>query len=268
MANTILVNFVGNTLVFTNDGIGFPLYSSYNRSFDDNIVFVNGYRRLEPFSLSVLAVGYARVPNTQRYVITYINQKFANNGIAQGFTLFSERSTHIDTEKFEVGTYSNQTQSNILYSKNFKIKLRDPNNNGTKFYTVSQDSNGVFESNYSISSIQQSGNYDEIKNYVGADSGRDDKKSNYLQIQPGYYIFINSDRIVHFPTTASYQTIDDALVSSVNSKGEVDTNKLSAYGATVYNGQIVQDAIYTTNYNIVLKKNVKIDKENIIIMGR
>ncbi|MCS7243817.1 MAG: hypothetical protein RMJ36_03670, partial [Candidatus Calescibacterium sp.] len=308
-ANSLIVRFNNNQLVIDSSGNGFPLYSSYNRSFNDGDVWVNGRRIVKSTSLALMAMGYARVPSTNRYVVTYVDQHFSNSGFNQAGSLVSEGSTIIDAEKLEAGTYSNQQQNNKFYSNRFMINLKEGNEKYTKFYTVSQDSNGQYQAQYggvkgeviaqnaaetnwnysfkydnknfkSIQEVRDDQDYTNIRDFVGAEfntktidskfdkvrnsllnevKSKFNNPSSYRTLNPGYYVFVNDKTIIYFPQTAKYSQIDETLSKAVKSDGTIVDTELTKVGATRYSSSIVANEVYMQNYNLVVKKNVKLD---------
>ncbi|MCX7759069.1 MAG: hypothetical protein N2169_05630 [bacterium] len=284
------------------------MYSFYNRSFNHGDVWVNGIRIVKSTSLALMAMGYARVPSTNRYVVTYVDQHFSNSGFGQAGSLVSEGSTIIDSEKLEVGTYSNQQQNNKFYSNRFMIKLKD-GQKYTKFYTVSQDNNGQYQAQYggirgeviaqnpvqtnweysfkydnknfkSIEEVRNDKNYTSIRDFVGAefntktiDSKYDkirnslmnevkskfNSPSGYIRLDPDYYVFVNDKTIIYFPQTSNYSQIDETLSKAVKSDGDIVDTELTRVGAIRYSSSIVANEVYMQNYNLIVKKNVKLD---------
>ncbi|MFN4219636.1 MAG: hypothetical protein ACK4GJ_01785 [bacterium] len=145
-ANTIAIRFDTDKIIFKprkESPNEYLLYSSYNRSTLDNEVNVNGNRRIESFGLDIMAMGYSKVPNTNRYVVNYVDWQFVNSGLGQYSSFISDGSVTITADKLEVGTYESHQQSNIFYANIFSnITLKEDNNKYTKFYTVKQTDSG------------------------------------------------------------------------------------------------------------------------------
>ena len=221
-ANTIFVDFDNNQLSLSATNGRLPLYSSYNRSFADQEINVNGSRKVGQNTLMIMALGYSKVPASQRYVITYINQSFANAGFSQGGSLVSEGSTIIDSN-LEVGTYDSNRVNNRFYSNTFDIKL-NADHKTTKFYTVKQDSNGNFQAEYGglrgeVIAKTNSGNSFKYGNtiYTMID-GTDPNAIKYDQNKYNQIKDFVGAEFVNKTIESGFDSSRKALINEINSK--------------------------------------------------
>ena len=221
-ANTIFVDFNGNQLSLSATNGRLPLYSSYNRSFADQEINVNGSRKVGQNTLMIMALGYSKVPASQRYVITYINQSFANAGFSQGGSLVSEGSTIIDSN-LEVGTYDSNRVNNRFYSNTFDIKL-NADHKTTKFYTVKQDSNGNFQAEYGglrgevIAKTNSGNSFEYDKTIYTMIDGTDPNAIKYDQNKYNQIKDFVGAEFVNKTIESGFDSSRKALINEINSK--------------------------------------------------
>lgn len=268
-ANAVAVNFNNNRINFnfSNNvnypnisGISYPLYTSVNNANNDvDITGINGYRNANKYTVLLMAMGYSKVPNTNRYVVRYVDQKLTNGGLLSA-SAYANGTMTIDTTN-NIFSISDNATTNKLIAKNFNITLRDSQNNPSKqtlfkltnnqdapingSLIVKQDSgNGLsFDgTNYTKindpqdpnNSLLGQGRENTVESAIKADVSVKDKNANtskirdslanlvkskfsdpnnYVTLPAGYYIFVDSKKVVYFPSTMSITDVQNALDS-------------------------------------------------------
>lgn len=125
--NRINFNFSDNVNYPNISGISYPLYTSVNNANNDvDITGINGYRNANKYTVLLMAMGYSKVPNTNRYVVRYVDQKLANGGLLSAALFTGGNATFSTSGKLYVT--SNQVITNRLIANNFTVNLVDNNN--------------------------------------------------------------------------------------------------------------------------------------------
>jgi hypothetical protein len=316
-ANAVGIYFNDNQINFyfnsnnTNlpSGATYPLYTSVNNvnnNFD--ITGINGYRNANKYTLLLMAMGYSKVPNTNRYVVRYVDQKLANGGLLSA-SAYSNGTMTIDATN-NVFSIADQVQYNKLIAKNFSLTLRDTRTNPNKqtlfiltngqdsnrngYLVAKQDSGNNFNFNGTsynrISDLLSQGRESDVKNSIKADVSVKDKNvdtsklrdslanlvkskfndpSTYVKLPAGYYIFVDSNKIVYFPPNMSIDEIQRVLESILSSKGggKGGGKDILADGINYYDGTRINNNnspfknisdISVAEYQLIINKNVKI----------
>ncbi len=309
-ANAVAVNFNNNRINFNFSdnvnypnisGISYPLYTSVNNANNDvDITGINGYRNANKYTVLLMAMGYSKVPNTNRYVVRYVDQKLTNGGLLSA-SAYANGTMTIDTTN-NIFSISDNATTNKLIAKNFNITLRDSQNNPSKqtlfkltnnqdapingSLIVKQDSgNGLsFDgTNYTKindpqdpnNSLLGQGRENTVENAIKADVSVKDKNANtskirdslanlvkskfsdpnnYVTLPAGYYIFVDSKKVVYFPSTMSITDVQNAL-DSINVSSLSDGINP---GVTLPPGYSFPNDINIDKYQIKINKNVKI----------
>lgn len=125
--NRINFNFSNNVNYPNISGISYPLYTSVNNANNDvDITGINGYRNANKYTVLLMAMGYSKVPNTNRYVVRYVDQKLANGGLLSAALFTGGNASFTTSGKLYVT--SNQVRTNRLIANNFTVNLVDNNN--------------------------------------------------------------------------------------------------------------------------------------------
>ena len=309
-ANAVAVNFNNNRINFnfSNNvnypnisGISYPLYTSVNNANNDvDITGINGYRNANKYTVLLMAMGYSKVPNTNRYVVRYVDQKLTNGGLLSA-SAYANGTMTIDTTN-NIFSISDNATTNKLIAKNFNITLRDSQNNPSKqtlfkltnnqdapingSLIVKQDSgNGLsFDgTNYTKindpqdpnNSLLGQGRENTVESAIKADVSFKDKNANtskirdslanlvkskfsdpnnYVTLPAGYYIFVDSKKVVYFPSTMSITDVQNAL-DSINVSSLSDGINP---GVTLPPGYSFPNDINIDEYQIKINNNVKI----------
>ncbi len=132
-ANAVAINFNNNKInfYFSNDrdgnypsiaGISYPLYTSVNNATNNaDISNINGYRNANKYTVLLMAMGYSKVPNTNRYVVRYVDQKLANGGLLAA-ALFTGGNANFTTSG-KLYITADQIKTNKLIANNFNVEL-------------------------------------------------------------------------------------------------------------------------------------------------
>jgi hypothetical protein len=316
-ANAVGISFNDNQFNFyfnsnnTNlpSGATYPLYTSVNNVNNNvDITRINGYRNANKYTLLLMAMGYSKVPNTNKYVVRYVDQKLANGGLLSA-SAYSNGTMTIDATN-NVFSIADQVQYNKLIAKNFSLTLRDTPTNPNKqtlfkltngqdsnrngYLVAKQDSGNNFNFNGTsynrISDLLNQGRESDVKNSIKADVSVKDKNvdtsklrdslanlvkskfndpSTYVKLPAGYYIFVDSKKIVYFPPTMSIYKIQGVLESILSSQGSGrgGGNDILADGINYYDGTRINNNnspfknisdISVAEYQLIINKNVKI----------
>lgn len=168
-ANAVGISFGDNTINFyfntnrnnTNfpSGATYPLYTSVNNVNNNaDITGINGYRNANKYTLLLMAMGYSRVPNTNRYVVRYVDQKLANGGLLSASLYTGGNASFTTTETLNI--IADQVKNNRLIANNFTVNLVDNNSNPkTIFSLTSEDTSGVVGKLVATTNNKTTGNY-------------------------------------------------------------------------------------------------------------
>ncbi|MCS6955565.1 MAG: hypothetical protein NZM44_04350, partial [Candidatus Calescibacterium sp.] len=86
--------------------------------------------------------------------------------------------------------------------------------------------------------------------------------NNYVELNPGYYVFISDDTLVYFPPSYSQVSINNYLKNAVRGYS-IDKSKLPSDSIIMTNnlfdkyGRVINE-IYMESFNLVIGKNIKI----------
>ncbi len=308
-ANAVGISFNDNKInfYFTSDGkwpsgATYPLYTSVNNVNNDvDITGINGYRNANEYTLLLMAMGYSKVPNTNRYVVRYVDQKLANGGLLSA-SAYSNGSMTIDATN-NVFSIADQVQYNKLIAKTFNLTLRDKPTNPKKqtlfkltngqvsnrngYLVAKQDNGNNFNFNgniyRSVSDLLSEGRESAVKNSIKAEVSVKDKNvdtsklrdslansvrskfndpSTYVELPAGYYIFVDSKKIVYFPPNMSINEVqnvlDRGLTGLSNGINTYTTNGIIGQNANNSRFKNIQ-GISVDKYQLIINKNVKID---------
>ncbi len=284
-------------------GITYPLYTSVNNATNNaDISNINGYRNANKYTVLLMAMGYSKVPNTNRYVVRYVDQKLANGGFISASAYANGTMTIKANNIFSI---ADNAINNKLIAKNFDMTLRDQDNNPTKqtiFKLTSGDPNST--SNGSLIVKQNTGNnlffqgtyYNRVsgtndsllgndreslvESAIKADVSVKDKNpdtskirdslanlvkskfndpNNYITLPAGYYIFVDKDKIVYFPSDYNITQVQQILdtVNLGNLSSGINKYSLNQKGNPVFTNLSIND-ININKYEIQINKNVKL----------
>ncbi|MCS7244480.1 MAG: hypothetical protein RMJ36_07110 [Candidatus Calescibacterium sp.] len=86
--------------------------------------------------------------------------------------------------------------------------------------------------------------------------------NNYVELNPGYYVFISDDTLVYFPPSYNQVSINNYLKNAVRGYS-IDKSKLPSDSIIMTNnlfdkyGRVINE-IYMESFNLVIGKNIKI----------
>jgi hypothetical protein len=287
----------------------YPLYTSVNNvNNNDDITGINGYRNANKYTLLLMAMGYSRVPNTTKYVVRYVDQKLANGGLFSA-SAYSNGTMTIDATKnvFSIADQV-QYNKLIAKTFNLTLKDgdkqtlfrltngQDSNRNG--YLIAQQDSGNNFNFNgtyynsiWGPEGLLSDGRESAVEDSIKAEVSKKDKNvdtskirdslanlvkskfndpsSTYVELPAGYYIFVDSKKIVYFPPTMSIDTIQRVLEEEILSGqggGKGGGHGGLSDGINYYdpNAQQVSpmgiQGITVDKYQLIINRNVKIDR--------
>jgi hypothetical protein len=303
-ANAVGISFNNNKInfYFTSDGkwpsgATYPLYTSVNNVNNNvDITGINGYRNANGYRLLLMAMGYSKVPNTNKYVVRYVDQKLANGGLLSA-SAYSNGTMIIDATN-NVFSIADQVQYNKLIAKNFTLTLKDTNkqtlfkltngqdSNRNGYLVAKQDSGNNFyfdRTSYKsvkdlLERVNQNGQtivQDSIKAEVSVNdknvdtsklrdslanlvSSKFNDSSTYVTLPAGYYIFVDSKKIVYFPPKMSINEVQNVLDTGLSGL----SNGINYYDGTKINPnnspfKNISD-ISVDKYQLIINKNVVI----------
>lgn len=311
-ANAVAINFDNNNdkiiFKFSDDekypnisGISYPLYTSVNNATNNvDITGINGYRKANKYSVLLMAMGYSKVPNTNRYVVRYVDQKLANGGFLAA-SAYANGTMTIDASN-NIFSIADSVTNNKLIAKNFNITLRDSQTNPSKqtLFKLTNNQNATINGSLIVKRDSGNGLYFDGTNYTKVNDPQDPNNSllggnrentvesaikadvsvkdknantskirdslanlvkskfsdpnNYVTLPAGYYIFVDSKKVVYFPSTMSITDVQNAL-DSINVSSLSDGINP---GVTLPQGYSFPNDINIDKYQIKINKNVKI----------
>jgi hypothetical protein len=151
-ANAVGISFNNNKInfYFTSgggwpSGATYPLYTSVNNVNNNvDITEINGYRNANKYTLLLMAMGYSKVPNTNKYVVRYVDQKLANGGLLSASLYTGGNASFTTTGTLNI--IADQIKNNRLIANNFTVTLVDNNidrNPKTIFSLTSESTSDV-----------------------------------------------------------------------------------------------------------------------------
>ena len=168
-ANAVAVSFENNQInfYFNNNGNNYPaglsnsypLYTSVNNvNNNSDITNINGYRNANKYTLLLMAMGYSRVPNTNRYVVRYVDQKLANGGLLSASLYTGGLASFTTTGTLNI--VADYVKNNRLIANNFEVNLVDNRDNPkTKFSLTSENDSSVVGKLVATSGDNNTGKY-------------------------------------------------------------------------------------------------------------
>jgi hypothetical protein len=85
-----------------------------------------------------MAMGYSRVPNTNRYVVRYVDQKLANGGLLSA-SLYAGGDASFYTDG-TLNIIADQIKNNRLIANNFTVNLVDDRSNPKTIFSLTSES--------------------------------------------------------------------------------------------------------------------------------
>jgi hypothetical protein len=85
-----------------------------------------------------MAMGYSRVPNTNRYVVRYVDQKLANGGLLSASLYTGGKASFTTTGTLNI--IADQIKNNRLIANNFTVNLVDNNSNPKTIFSLTSES--------------------------------------------------------------------------------------------------------------------------------
>ncbi len=298
-ANAVGISFGNNTINFYFNsggttfpsGATYPLYTSVNNVNNNiDITDVNGYRNANKYTLLLMAMGYSRVPNTNRYVVRYVDQKLANGGLLSA-SLYTGGNASFNTTR-TLNIIADQIKNNRLIANNFNVTLVDNNsdlNPKTIFSLTSESTSDVVGKLVATTNDKNTGGYtvggttyslkdllenkngilDTVKEktqgtvenktisfnfdntYNNFKNAINSASQNAKELNAGWYIFKDHETIYYYPPDKKINDIIDEKSGQLRNRD-----------ATIYKGKLKDSSnneIATiSNYSINFNPNINV----------
>ncbi len=302
-ANAVGISFNNNRINFhfTSNGgwpsgATYPLYTSVN-NVNNNVdtIGINGYRNANKYTLLLMAMGYSKVPNTNRYVVRYVDQKLANGGLLSASLYTGGNASFTTTGTLNI--IADQIKNNRLIANNFTVNLVDNidiDNDGdldpkTIFSLTSESTSNVVGKLVATTSDKNTGSYtvggttyslkdllenrdNSLDTVKASTKGTVENKTISFNFDNTYNNFKNAiNSNFRDPKTLKagwYIFKDDQTIyyyppdKSINDIIDVSSGQLKDRDATIYQGELkdTSDNVIATisNYSINFNPNVNV----------
>lgn len=312
-----------------NSNLAFPVYSSLNNLANDveiNKTSPNTSRKVKKFTLSIFVLSYSKVPNENRYKVNYIEQQFLRTSSLTQANLLNKGTSSIDAndlifiaDDYRMNKFVSNSYGTIFLDdrgKKTRFILSDNSNPRVMGKLVAINNEGhslhfngsVYNSFTDITS--NSSLYNQVRESINADLDPNGKvgdtkeirdqivnkisKFQYIQLPPGWYIFIDEETMVYFPPNFNYSDIVNTNFNGIqqvknisgllssntpvkihrnlkNSKGK-EVIKLEKYSFNILsNLKVDNNFVHITSYDGTNQKlgtkDIKVNIENCVFYG-